>query len=84
MKRPIAEHLMSSLPETTSAKEFFIIVKKRYHLTDNAEVGYLMNELTSSRYNITKSVRDYIMKMMHIQTKLKTHEIPIPDEVPCT
>ena len=32
------------------------------------------------RYNDMTGVRDYIQKMVHLQTKLKAHDIPIPDK----
>ena len=32
------------------------------------------------RYNDMTGVRDYILKMVHLQTKLKAQDIPIPDK----
>ncbi|KAH0680208.1 hypothetical protein KY284_021293 [Solanum tuberosum] len=38
-----------------------------------------MNKLAGMRYDYTWGVRDYILKMVHIQSKLKALEIIFPD-----
>ncbi|KAL3754730.1 hypothetical protein ACJRO7_001918 [Eucalyptus globulus] len=65
MKRSIAEHLTSGLLEDTNAKQ----------VSDKAEVGNLLSELTNMRYDAAMCVREFILKMVHIQSKLKAHEI---------
>ncbi|RVW48954.1 Retrovirus-related Pol polyprotein from transposon TNT 1-94 [Vitis vinifera] len=45
IKRFIAEHLLGGIPESNNAKEFLIATGNRYQTSDNAEVGYFMDEL---------------------------------------
>ncbi|KAM6580726.1 hypothetical protein CsatA_004500 [Cannabis sativa] len=79
MKRSIPEHLLSGLPDTTNAKEFFNAVEKLYDTGENAEAGHLMDEMTTIKYDELKGVRDFILKLVNVQSKLKDHNIPLPD-----
>ena len=80
IKRSIPEHLISGLPETDNAKTFMKNVGERFHMSNKAEAGQLMNDLLGMRYDASKGVREYITKFVHIQAKLKNHEIPLPDD----
>ncbi|RVW61410.1 hypothetical protein CK203_031969 [Vitis vinifera] len=53
---------------------------KRYQTSDNAEAEYFMDELMNMRYNDMKGVREYILKMVQLQTRLKALDIPILDK----
>ncbi|RVX07632.1 hypothetical protein CK203_025175 [Vitis vinifera] len=74
------EHLLGGIPESNNAKEFLVAMGNRYQTSDNAEVGYFMDELMNMRYNDMKGVREYILKMVHLQTRLKALDILIPDK----
>ncbi|XP_061364652.1 uncharacterized protein LOC133308078 [Gastrolobium bilobum] len=65
IKRTVSEHLLSGLPETTSAKEILDAIGNRYRVSDNAEYGYLMKEL-NMRYGNNGGVREFILKMVHV------------------
>ena len=80
IKRSIVEHLLGGIPESNNAKEFLVVVGNRYQIFDNVEVGNFMDELMNMRYNDMIGVHDYILKMVHLHTKLKAHDIPIPDK----
>ncbi|RVW21621.1 Retrovirus-related Pol polyprotein from transposon TNT 1-94 [Vitis vinifera] len=80
IKRSIAEHLLGGIPESNNAKEFLVVVANRYQTSDNAEAGHFMDELMNMRYDDMKGVREYILKMVHLQTRLKALDIPIPDK----
>ena len=80
IKRSIAEHLLGGITENNNAKEFLVVVEKKHQISDNAEAGNFMDELMNMRYNDMTGVRDYILEMVHLQTKLKAHDIPIPDK----
>ncbi|KAI6688599.1 hypothetical protein NL676_025427 [Syzygium grande] len=75
MKRSIAEHLISGLPEIANAREFLATVGARYAVSDKAEAGNLLSELTSMKYDAAMGVREFILRMVHIQSKLKAHNI---------
>ncbi|GAV65046.1 hypothetical protein CFOL_v3_08561, partial [Cephalotus follicularis] len=70
MKRSISEHLLGGLPETNDAREFFDVVGQRYQVSGNAEDGSLMSELTSLRHDGLGGVREHILRVVHLQSKL--------------
>ncbi|WKA10960.1 hypothetical protein VitviT2T_028500 [Vitis vinifera] len=80
IKRSIAKHLLGGIPESNNAKEFLVTMGNKYQTSDNVEAGYFMDELMNMRYNDMKGVREYILKMVHLQTRLKALDIPIPDK----
>ena len=80
IKRSITEHLLGGIPESNNVKEFLVVVGNRYRTSDNAEAGYFMDELMNMRHNDMKGVREYILKMVHLQTRLKALDIPILDK----
>ncbi|GAV86359.1 UBN2 domain-containing protein [Cephalotus follicularis] len=79
MKRSISEHLLGGLPKTNDAREFFAAIGQRYQVSSNAEAGSLMRELIRLRYDGLGGVREHILRMVHLQSKLKARDIPLPD-----
>ncbi|KAL3720364.1 hypothetical protein ACJRO7_005223 [Eucalyptus globulus] len=79
MKRSIAEHLISGLPEDTNVRQLLEAVGERYKVSDKAEVKNLLSELMNMRYDAVMDVREFILKMVHIQSKLKAHEIVLSE-----
>ncbi|XP_062080976.1 uncharacterized protein LOC133785776 [Humulus lupulus] len=78
MKRSSPKHLLSGLPKTTNAKEFLTNVGKLYETGENAKIGSLMDENQTIKYDETKRVRDFILKIVNVQSKLKDRKIPLP------
>ncbi|XP_062109765.1 uncharacterized protein LOC133821559 [Humulus lupulus] len=79
MKRSIPEHLLSGLHETTNAKEVLTNVGKLYDTCENVETGSLMDEVQTIKYDETKGVRDFILEIVNVQSKLKDRKIPLSD-----
>ncbi|KAK6925369.1 hypothetical protein RJ641_009695 [Dillenia turbinata] len=50
---------------------------ERYQKYSKFEARNLMNELARMKYDSAGGVKDFIIKMVHIQTKLASHEIII-------
>ncbi|XP_016576227.1 uncharacterized protein LOC107873802 [Capsicum annuum] len=78
-RRSIAKHPKSGLPETINAKKFLVQAEEKYLVSNKAKTEDLINKLAGVRYDFTRNVRDYILKIVHIQSKLKTLEITLPD-----
>ena len=77
IKRTISEHLISGLPEKDNAKEYLTAIGERFQVSDNAESGYLMKQLTDMKYDNNRGVREFILRMVHVQTKLKSHNLDL-------
>ena len=57
MRRAIPEHLKSGLPDEVSTKDFLAAVEQRYFVSEKAEAGILMSQLTNMKYNNVGSVK---------------------------
>ncbi|XP_060190785.1 uncharacterized protein LOC132620088 [Lycium barbarum] len=79
LKRSIAEHLLGSLLETDSAKEFFETVGEHFQVSDNAEASRLMGELRNLKYDETVGVHQFILRMVCMQNQLKNLDVTLPD-----
>ena len=67
--------------EVTNSKQFLIEIEKRFANSDKAEISILLHSLTSMRYNGKGNIREYIMEMSHIVSKLKTLNIQLSKDV---
>ena len=80
IKRIISDHLLSGLPNTDNAKELITALGQRYLVSNNVESRNYMKELTTMTYDNTGGVKEYIMKMLHLQAKLKALKNYIKDD----
>lgn len=72
IKRIISEQLISGFPEKDDA------IEERFQVSDNAEFfRCLMKQLTDIKYDNNWGVREFILRMVHVQTKLRTHNIDL-------
>jgi len=79
IKNNVFEHLLSDLLKKATAKEFLDVLRKRYQVSNILESRCLMRQLENIRYNV-RGVRAFIIKMVHIQTKLKSHQIDLNEK----
>ncbi|GAV74329.1 hypothetical protein CFOL_v3_17809, partial [Cephalotus follicularis] len=70
MKMTIFEHLFGGLPDTNNAREFFTAIGQRYQLSSTFETRSLISELTCMRYDGMGCVREYILKLVSLKSKL--------------
>ena len=79
MKKSIQEHLKSGLPVDYTAKEMMEALEARNRTSSNAEVGTLLQKLFNMKYDGSVGVRDYVLMMVNLQTKLQALNVSIPD-----
>ena len=79
MKKSIQEHLKSGLPADCTAKEMMEALEARNRTSSNAEVGTLLQKLFNMKYDGSAGVRDYVLRMVNLQTKLQALNVSIPD-----
>ena len=81
IKCTIPESLRDTLAdEATDAKILIQEIEKRYHKEDRVEISTLMNSLTNMKYKGKGNIREYIMEMSHIRSKLKGLNLELPEE----
>ncbi|KAJ0018477.1 hypothetical protein Pint_10702 [Pistacia integerrima] len=66
MKRTIVDYLISGLPKTTNARVFLTTISLRFQVSNNVEAGNLMSALTEARYDSSKGVREFILRIEDI------------------
>ncbi|XP_022152232.1 uncharacterized protein LOC111020001 [Momordica charantia] len=77
MKRSIPETFRGSIIEGTNAKGFLKEMEQYFTKNDKAEASTLMAKLTSSRYVGKGNIREYIMQMSNVATKLKALKLEV-------
>ncbi|KAF8398856.1 hypothetical protein HHK36_014720 [Tetracentron sinense] len=79
IKRFILDSIMGAILDNDNAKNFLDAIGQRFVESDKAETGDLMDRLMSMKYDGSSGVREYIMKMIHISSKLEALKIPIAE-----
>ena len=79
MKKSIQEHLKSGLTTDCTAKEMMEALEARNRISSNAEVGTLLQKLFNMKYDGTAWVRDYVLRMVNLKTKLQALNVSILD-----
>ncbi|KAL1224588.1 hypothetical protein V5N11_000919 [Cardamine amara subsp. amara] len=67
--------------EVILAKKYPDVLEKSFAKNDKAETITLLAELLSMRYKDTGNIREYILKISNIQSKLKALGLPLADDV---
>ncbi|KAL5861220.1 hypothetical protein ACOSQ3_002530 [Xanthoceras sorbifolium] len=81
MKRGIPEAFKGPESEgITTAKEFLAEIEKRFVKNDKVETSTLLASLISMKYKGKGNIREYIMEMSHIASKLKTLKLELSDD----
>ena len=72
IKRGIPEAFRGAVSdEITDAKDFLAEIEKRFAKSDNAETSTLLKRLISMKFKGKENIREYIIEMSHIASKLK-------------
>ncbi|XP_022852319.1 uncharacterized protein LOC111373948 [Olea europaea var. sylvestris] len=81
-KRGIPEAFRGSISkEITNAKEFLVEIEKRFAKNDKAKTNTLLQRLISMKQKGNGNIREYIMEMSHIVSKLKGLKLELSDDL---
>ncbi|XP_059592201.1 uncharacterized protein LOC132253621 [Vitis vinifera] len=82
MKRGIPEAFRGAVTdEVTNASDFLAEIQKRFAKNDKAETSTLLASLISMKYKGKGNVREYIMEMSHLASKLKALKLELSDDL---
>ncbi|KAM6556615.1 hypothetical protein CsatB_003634 [Cannabis sativa] len=82
MKHSIPEAFWGTESEgVTMAKNFLEQIEERFAKNDKVEMTTLLGSLMNMKYKGQGNVREYIMKMHHIVSRLRTLKIELSDDV---
>ncbi|GAV85523.1 UBN2 domain-containing protein [Cephalotus follicularis] len=79
MRKSILDHLKSGLPTYCTAKELMSAINERYRVSSNADIRSLLKGLFNMMYDGNGGVKDYVIRMVDYQTKLKALKVDLPD-----
>ncbi|XP_078148627.1 uncharacterized protein LOC144544084 [Carex rostrata] len=82
MKRSIPEAFRCSISDTiTNAKEFLAEVETRFIKNEKSKIGTLLTKLVSMKYKNKGSIREYIMEMSNVVSRLMALKLEISDDL---
>ncbi|XP_019435893.1 PREDICTED: uncharacterized protein LOC109342350 [Lupinus angustifolius] len=82
IKRDIPEAFRGAISERiTSAKEFLAEMEKHFAKSDKAETSTLLQSLICMKYKGKGNVREYIMEMSNIASKIKALKLELSDDL---
>ncbi|XP_022899322.1 uncharacterized protein LOC111412621 [Olea europaea var. sylvestris] len=82
IKRGIPEDFRGAISEEiTNAKKFLAEIEKRFGKNDKAEISMLLQSLISKKYKGKGNIREYIIEMSHITSKLKGLKLKLLDDL---
>jgi len=82
IKRDILEAFRGVVSdEITLAKDFLIEIKKHLAKNDKTEISTLLASLISMKYKGKINIREYIMQMSHIASKLKALKFKLSEDL---
>ncbi|GJU60324.1 retrovirus-related pol polyprotein from transposon TNT 1-94 [Tanacetum coccineum] len=81
MRMTIANNIKSTLPsiENQNAKDFLKLVEEKFRSVDKALAGTLMAELTTMKFDGSKSMQQHVLDMTNTATRLKTLGMNVDD-----
>ncbi|XP_075103776.1 uncharacterized protein LOC107791994 [Nicotiana tabacum] len=75
----IANNIKRTIPQTESAREYLKFVEKHFRSADNSLVGTLMAELTTMKFDGSRSMQNHIIEMTNIVARLQTLGMKVDD-----
>ena len=82
MKRSILEVFWGAISESIlSAKLYLKDIEDRFVKSEKGEIGTLLTKLVSMKYKEKGNIREYIMKMSNVVSKLRALKMEISDDL---
>ena len=81
MRHAIPKTFRGTMSEETNAREFLNDLKKRFTKNEKAETSMLLANLISMRYKAKRNIREYILEMSHITSKLKALKLELSEDL---
>ncbi|CAL1397367.1 unnamed protein product [Linum trigynum] len=81
MKRSIPEAFRGSMTENESAKGFLEEIEQYFAKNEKSEASYLLSKLVSMKYKGKGNIREYIMEMSNLASKLKSLKLELSEDL---
>ena len=81
IKKAIPEAFRGTISETIkTTKEFLEEIKNRFAKNEKSKTSTLLENLISMRYKGNGNIREYIMEMSHLASKLRAHKLDLSED----
>ena len=81
IKKAIPEAFRGTISKTIkTAKEFLEEIKNRFAKNEKSETSTLLANPISMRYKGNGNIREYIMEMSHLASKLRSHKLDLSED----
>ena len=82
MKRAIPEAFRGTMSEDIkTTKDFLKDLEKRFAKNEKTETNTILANLISMRYKGKGNIREYIMKMSHLASRLNTLKLDLSEDL---
>ncbi|RVW28588.1 Retrovirus-related Pol polyprotein from transposon TNT 1-94 [Vitis vinifera] len=81
MKHSIPEVIRGAIPEETRAKTFLDQIANRFAANEKVETNTILSKLISMRYKGKENIREYIMEMSNLVTRLKALKLELSEDI---
>ncbi|XP_022842051.1 uncharacterized protein LOC111365747 [Olea europaea var. sylvestris] len=81
MKHSIPKAFRGSITESGSAKKFFEEIEQYFAKNEKSEASNLLAKLVSMKYKGKGNIREYIIEMSHLASKLKSLKLELSDDL---
>ncbi|PON83006.1 hypothetical protein TorRG33x02_212120, partial [Trema orientale] len=81
MKHSIPETIKGAVPKVDNAKAFLDAIAKRFQKNEKAETSTMLNNLLAMRYKGKGNIREYIIEMSNLASKLKALKLELSDDL---
>ncbi|XP_020682407.1 uncharacterized protein LOC110099552 [Dendrobium catenatum] len=81
MKHSILDIIRGAMPEEENAKKFLSQIADRFVGSEKVEISTILSKLVSMRYKGKGNIREYIMKMFNLVTRLRALKLELSDDI---
>ncbi|RVW87003.1 hypothetical protein CK203_043544 [Vitis vinifera] len=81
IKHSIPEAIRGAISEKTRAKTFLDQMENRFAANEKVETRTILSKLVSMRYKGKKNIREYIMEMSNLVTRLKALKLEFSEDI---
>ncbi|KAH7864764.1 hypothetical protein Vadar_033519 [Vaccinium darrowii] len=81
IKHSISDTIRGAMPEEENAKKFLSQIADRFVASEKVEACTLLSKLVTMWYNGKGNIREYIMEMSNLVTKMKALKLEFSQEI---
>ena len=81
MNHSIPEAIRGAIPEETQAKTFLDQIANRFIENEKVETSTIFSKLVFMRYKEKENIREYIMEMSNLVTRLKALNLELLEDI---